>query len=378
MGYFNQAGIILGPTILGQFPEVERAVFPPEGDVYLDLLSKIGYIFFIFLSGVKMDPRTVLRTGIKAWTIGVLAVTFPLGGSLILSLIQQRSIHRYRWPAYKSTMGIQNIFPFPVIASMLVDLKIMNSELGRLALASALISDLVSNLTYTVITYGRVGIMSFANVIMIHSTFLTVSLILFIFFVGRPLSLWIIQKTPEGKPVSRFHVILMSLLVLIVVLLTDNVGLNYQYGPFLLGLAVPDGPPLGATMVDRLETLVSGLLAPLLVTYCGMNVNLVELYDLKFIVSIWVVVGSILAMKLLSVFVPAVICRVPVKDAAALSFIMCAQGVVQMSFYYYNFVNQVLNHQSSSPPLKINGILNIYKMLGRYKWVFVTFECADV
>ncbi|XP_057807964.1 cation/H(+) antiporter 15-like [Salvia miltiorrhiza] len=342
------AGIILGPTILGQFGEVEQALFPQEGDVYLDLLSKIGYIFFIFLSGVKMDPRTVLRTGIKAWTIGVLAVTLPLGGSLIMTVVQQTEIHKYRIPAYKNTISIQNLFPFPVIASMLVDLKIMNSELGRLALASALISDLVSNLASTAITYGRVGIMSFANVIMIHSTFLTVCLILFILCVGRPLSLWIISKTPEGKPVSRFHVILMSFLVLVVVLLTDNVGLNYQYGPFLLGLAVPDGPPLGSTMVDRLETLVSGLLAPLLVTYCGMNVNLVELFDLQFVSIVWTVVGLCLVMKLLSVFVPAVICRVPVKDAVALAFIMSAQGVVQMSFYYYNYVNQTFDGETFS------------------------------
>ncbi|KAG8380913.1 hypothetical protein BUALT_Bualt06G0066100 [Buddleja alternifolia] len=63
------ARIILGPTILGQIPSIRDTLFPRDGEVYLDLLSRIGYIFFIFLSGVKMDPRTVLRTGIKSWTI---------------------------------------------------------------------------------------------------------------------------------------------------------------------------------------------------------------------------------------------------------------------------------------------------------------------
>ncbi|KAK6124877.1 hypothetical protein DH2020_041380 [Rehmannia glutinosa] len=193
------AGIILGPTILGQLPDVQSALFPQEGDVYLDLLSKIGYIFFIFLSGVKMDPRTVLRTGIKAWTIGVLSVVVPL-----------------------------------------------------------------------------------------------------------------------------------------------------LYGPFLLGLAVPDGPPLGATLEDRLETLISGLLAPLLVTYCGMNVNLVELYDLKFIAIVWLVLAVCLAMKLAAIFISAYFCKVPVKDAVALAFCMSSQGVVQMSFYYYNAVNQTFDGETFS------------------------------
>ncbi|KAI3458479.1 hypothetical protein Pfo_015142 [Paulownia fortunei] len=377
------AGIVLGPTILGQLPKVQATLFPPGGDVYLDLLSKIGYIFFIFLSGVKMDPRTVLRTGIKAWTIGVLAVTLPLCGGLILSLVNQKSIHRYRWPAYKTIVGIQNLFPFPVIASMLVDLKIMNSELGRLALASALISDLVSNLTSTIIAYGRIGLMGFANVIMIHSTFLTVCLVLFILFVGRPLCLWIIQKTPEGKPVSKFHIILMSLLVLVVVLLTDNVGLNYQYGPFLLGLVVPDGPPLGATLEDRLETLISGLLAPLLVTYCGMNVNLVELYDLKFIGTVWLTIILCLTMKLVAIFIPAFICKVPIKDAAALAFTMSAQGVVQMSFYYYNAVNQTFDGETfsmltTSVLIQAAAANLIVKSLYDYSRMYTGYQKRDV
>ncbi|KAL1543688.1 cation/H(+) antiporter 3-like [Salvia divinorum] len=377
------AGIILGPTILGQYEYVEQALFPQEGDVYLDLLSKIGYIFFIFLSGVKMDPRTVLRTGIKAWTIGVLAVTLPLGGNLISTVLHQNEIHKYRIPAYKTTISIQNLFPFPVIASMLVDLKIMNTELGRLTLASALISDMVSNLSSTLITYGRVGIMSFADVIMIHSTFMTMCLILFILCIGRPLSLWIIQNTPEGKPVCRFHVVIMSFLVFVVVLLTDNVGLNYQYGPFLLGLAVPDGPPLGATLVDRLETLVSGLLAPLLVTFCGMNVNLVELYDLEFLGTVWVIVGLCLGLKLLSVFVPAVVCKVPVKDAVALSFIMSAQGVVQMAFYYYNYVNQTYDRETfsiltTSVLIQVAASSIIVKSLYDYSRMYAGYQKRDI
>ncbi|KAG6435844.1 hypothetical protein SASPL_100723 [Salvia splendens] len=293
---------------------------------------------FIYCSVASICPASSPRSSYLSNPI--LAVTLPLGGSLIMTVLQQTEIHKYRIPAYKTIISIQNLFPFPVIASMLVDLKIMNTELGRLALASALISDMVSNLSSTLITYGRVGIMSFADVIMIHSTFMTMCLILFILCVGRPLSLWIIQNTPEGKPVSRFHVVIMAFLVFVVVLLTDNVGLNYQYGPFLLGLAVPDGPPLGATLVDRLETLVSGLLAPLLVTFYGMNVNLVELFDLEFVGMVWVIVGLCLGMKLVSVFVPAVVCKVLMKDAVVLSFIMSAEGVVQMAFYYYNYVNQ--------------------------------------
>ncbi|XP_075500148.1 cation/H(+) antiporter 3-like isoform X1 [Primulina tabacum] len=343
------AGIILGPTILGQMGNIQTDLFPKEGELFLGLLSKIGYIFFIFLSGVKMDPTTVLRTGLKAWTIGVIGVAAPLSASIFVRIHLRKFVHRYRLPAFVSITALQNLFPFPVIASMLVDLKIMNSELGRLALASALICDLISNFVGTVVASGRIGQMADYTIgIVAQTSVLSICLVLLIVFLGRPLCLWIIKKTPEGKPVSRVHVILIALLVLIVVLLSDNSGLHYQYGPFLLGLIVPDGPPLGSTLVDRLETLVSGLLAPLLVTSCGMKVNLVELFDLNFISFLWFVLFTHLGMKLIAVFFPAVICRVPIKDAVALAFILSAQGVVQMSFYYSYSVNQTFDGETFS------------------------------
>jgi len=342
------AGIILGPTVLGQIPNFRKTLFPQEGDIYIDLLGKIGFIFFIFLSGVKMDPKTVMRTGAKAWTIGVVAAAFPVSIGLGFGAIAEKVIHRYRWPTCRSIVGIQNLFAFPVIASMLVDLQIMNSELGRLALASGLISDFLSGLALSSLSLYIIGKYSFAKAVGAQSVILTIGLVLLIIFVGQPVSQWIIQKTPEGKPVTRVHIILMSLVVLVVVLLTDNVGLHYQYGPFLLGLVVPDGPPLGSTLVDRLETLISGLFTPLMITYCGMKVNLVEIYDLSFMVWIWCIVALFLGLKLLAIFCPAKMCKVPVKDAAALAIIMSTQGVVQMSFYYSNFVNQTCDGETFS------------------------------
>ncbi|XP_073017521.1 cation/H(+) antiporter 15-like isoform X1 [Primulina eburnea] len=378
------AGIILGPTILGRFGSIQTNLFPQDGEVFLDLLSKIGYIFFIFLSGVKMDPRTVLRTGLKAWTIGVIGVAAPVSVSIFTRRSLRKYVHRYRLPAYISIIALQNYVTFPVIASMLVDLKIMNSELGRLALATALICDLMTSFIGTVVSGGRIGQMAdYTFGIIAQASVFSICVVLLIVFLGRPLCIWIIRKTPEGKPVSRVHVILIALLVLIVVLLSDNSGLYYQYGPFLLGLIVPDGPPLGSTLVDRLETMVSGLLAPLLVTYCGMKVNLAELFDLNFISFIWFILFFCSAMRLVAVFVPAVICRVPIKDAMALAFILSAQGVVQISFCYTNALNQTFDGETFSMLttwiMLQSGFVNlVVKSLYDYSRMYTGYQKRDV
>lgn len=344
---FNlQAGIILGPTMLGKIPNFTENLFPQSGEIFIDLMSKIGYIFFIFLSGVKMDPKVVLRSGSRAWTVGLLAVILPVASfaSFYFGFFSDdANLHRYRQPAAQNIFLIQSLIAFPVVASLLVDLKIMNSELGRLALASSLISDLFSNLGLTIFSTLRIGLLAeITTVISVQSFVLLLGIILLIVFTVRPISLWIIKRTPEGRPVNSIYITWASVCVLLAVILVDNAGLNYQYGPFILGLVIPDGPPLGSTLVDKLETLVSGLLAPLLVTYCGMKVNLVDLYDLVFLNWVWVMVFFCLTVKYASVFLSSLACKVPPKDAAALAFIMTSQGVIQMSFYLNNVINQVI------------------------------------
>ncbi|XP_019149671.1 PREDICTED: cation/H(+) antiporter 3-like [Ipomoea nil] len=345
------AGIILGPTVLGRFEFIKLYLLIEPTDGYIILLSKFGYMFFMFLSGVKMDAGLMSRTGVKAWTIGALAVAIPNFGFTVFSdvmLPEYSQIHRYRRSAISTILRVTSQFSFPVIAALLVDLKIMNSELGRLSMATALIADLGSNVYLSVYTNLKLGAMAAMDVLSIHACILSVACMSLIAFTCRPLSAMIIKRTPEGKPVDTAYIVLFAYLVFLAAVLTDNAGMSFQYGPFILGLAVPDGPPLGSTLVDKMDTMVSGLLAPLMVTYTGMKVNLNELYDLEFIVYVWITVLSCYAFKYFSVFTPALACGVTIKDAASLAFILGTQGIMQVALYLNTYVNQTLDRDTFS------------------------------
>lgn len=345
------AGIILGPTGLGQIPKFRKTLFPPEGDIFLDALSKFGFIFFIFLSGVKMNPRLLMTAGAgstAAWTIGVVAPSLPFAGGLQVLDWYKRHTMYYRWPTFKSLMQVQNLFAFPVIFSLLDDLKIMNSELGRLALSSTLISDLVSTALASIASNLRIGYAGWKNTVSVFSVLMMLTSVLVLVLLIQPLSKWIIQQTPEGRPVHRVYVIFFSAVVLISAIFMDNFGLIYQIGPFVLGLALPDGPPLGSTLVQKLETLIYGLFLPLLVTYCGMKVDMVQLYDLNFITYTWGLIAVCLVMKFVAIVSSALASKMPVQDAFALAFIMSTQGNVQMVFYFNNSIRQILDGDAFS------------------------------
>ena len=99
----------------------------------------------------------------------------------------------------------------------------------------------------------------------------------------------------------------------------------------LLGLFVPDGLPLGSTLEEKLDTVVSGWFAPLLLTYCGLHSDLFGVLDLRYQTILWVTLFGSSVVKFTGHFLPALICKIPFKDALALSLILSAQGIVELS-----------------------------------------------
>lgn len=98
----------------------------------------------MFMAGVKMDPSMVMKSGKKAWTIGVVSTAFPVALSLGVSFPLSDMVTWAKAPGIRFVVATQTLTPFPVVSRLLIDLQIMNSELGHLALASALIRELLS------------------------------------------------------------------------------------------------------------------------------------------------------------------------------------------------------------------------------------------
>ncbi|XP_038995054.1 cation/H(+) antiporter 15-like [Hibiscus syriacus] len=124
------AGIILGPSVLGRFfPNISSVLFPRQSVKVLTTLTRFG------------------KSGKREWTIGSLVIVFPLllgvhtATEISLNVDHIDEVYLERFALFT---GVLMLTPFPVVAILLMHLKIINSELGLLTLSSALISDLIS------------------------------------------------------------------------------------------------------------------------------------------------------------------------------------------------------------------------------------------
>lgn len=74
---FHQGGVVLGPSIIGCNSKFATKVFQPKGKALVETLSVFGFMPFMYLIGVKMDPNVVLKSGKRTIAIGFLAFSIP-------------------------------------------------------------------------------------------------------------------------------------------------------------------------------------------------------------------------------------------------------------------------------------------------------------
>ncbi|OMO75856.1 Cation/H+ exchanger [Corchorus olitorius] len=323
-------GMILGETGLGTFfPEICGALFSKNAGKIMYTLTRFGYFLFMFLIGVKMDVSLVAKSRRREWTMGAIIIIFPM--LVIVSMSKHIALKNDRLDSSNLEGvgligGTLMLTSFPVVACFLMDQKIINSEMGHLALSVSLISDLLSIVIINLNSYGV--LIKFATLrASFKSMFLSIAVVVFIISFLRPMMFWMIRQTPEGKPVKDSYIYIFLISLLLVGIVGDNVGLQYYYGPFFLGLAVPTGPPLATTLVEKLDTMVTGWMLPLMSTYCGFKSNLWELNRRPLLSTIFVLTAGTV-MKFSCGFIPAILFKMPWKDAAVLSLILNSQGII--------------------------------------------------
>ncbi|CAN6689562.1 unnamed protein product [Malus baccata var. baccata] len=261
------AGLLLGDLGLDRMVRHSsrgfslNPIFPFPNQEVLNIISLSGYTLFTFLFGVKMDVGLVYKTGRKAIYTGVLTLIVPLiaATATLLILTFQWSLQAEEIVQLLFITSLHSLSPSPVIHCLLTELRILNSELGRLALSSALVSD-VSSISLTDPDKPLIDL-----TMMIVFT-------LFVYYVCRPVMLWMVRKTPEGKSVKDSYILIILLAVFGSGLISHAARLSIVVGPLILGLAVPDGPPLGATLVRKLDFMVNRVFMPVFVTTSMMRV----------------------------------------------------------------------------------------------------------
>ncbi|XP_020198260.1 cation/H(+) antiporter 15-like [Aegilops tauschii subsp. strangulata] len=339
------AGVVLGPSMIGQSELWASLVFPVRSLLTLETVAHLGLLFFLFLVGLEMDVDVIRRSGDKAVFVAMAGMALPFCMGIATSFIFRHQVSRnVHQTSFLLFLGVAlSVTAFPVLARILAEIKLLNSELGRTAMSAAIVNDMCAWILLALaISISEVDSTALSSLWVLLAG---VTFVLFCFYAVRPLMWRIIRSIPEGDDVSNAQITLILTGVMIAGACTDAIGIHSVFGAFVYGLVIPSAP-LGVTLIEKLEDFVTGLLLPLFFAMSGLRTNVRMIRDPVTVGLLVLVFVMASFAKIMGTIIIAALYAMPFREGIALGFLMNTRGLVEMIVLNIGRDKQVLDDES--------------------------------
>jgi Kef-type K+ transport system membrane component KefB len=329
-------GLVLGPSLLGLFwPAAQHWLFPPEVLSGLNLAAQLGLITFMFLLGCELrTDRIVSRKVVGGAVLGGMGLPFVAGAGLALAasdVLAGQSTPLDHVLYFGLALSITAL---PVLARVLVDLRMDTTPLGVTALSCAAIGDGVAWTALTVLLAGT-GDAVTTGVLAVAVVTLT--------FVGlRPALALLVRRTTSDQ------LLLGTLAVGAIGFagLTQLIGLHPVIGAFLFGVAVPRDAPAVERISQQLQGFAVAILLPLFFAGVGLSTS-VGLLGAN--AGHWLLFAAVLATAMVTKYVGtsagALLGGLSRRQTVQLGTLMNCRGVTELVVatvgLQYGLINQL-------------------------------------
>jgi Kef-type K+ transport system membrane component KefB/nucleotide-binding universal stress UspA family protein len=326
------AGIMLGPSLFGMVaPSFAAALFPPETVPFLNVLSQIGLIFFMFLIGLELNPKYLsgnLEVAIHVSHVSIV-VPFSLAALSSLLLYPLLSSNTVPFTAFALFLGAaMSITAFPVLARIITENNLQGTRLGTLALTCAAVDDVTAwCLLAVAIAVARNGSIDQKAVLTIIESLAYIG---FMFTVGR----WFLKRLATYYiRTGRLNQLMMAWIysgVVASALITELIGIHLIFGAFLLGAVMPKNEGLVRELAVKTEDFVLIFLLPVFFAYSGLKtqiglLNRPELWGLCLLILAVAIAG-----KYFGTYAAARISGISKREASALGWLMNTRGLTEL------------------------------------------------
>ncbi|TVU36600.1 hypothetical protein EJB05_18539 [Eragrostis curvula] len=350
------SGVVLGPSLLGQLDVWANMVFPQRSLLTLETVAHLGLLYFLFLVGLEMDIDVIKRSGKKALFVAIAGMALPFCIGIATSFIFRHQVSRnVHQTSFLLFLGVAlSVTAFPVLARILAEIKLLNTELGRIAMSAAIVNDMCAWILLALaIAISEVDSTALSSLWVLLSGVLFV---LFCFYAVRPGMWWLIRRIPEGEGVSDMQVSLILTGVMLAGVCTDAIGIHSVFGAFVYGLVIPSGP-LGVALIEKLEDFVTGLLLPLFFAISGLRTNVRRIRD-PITVGLLILVFIMASFaKIMGTIIIAALYTMPFREGIALGFLMNTRGLVEMIVLNIGRDKEVLDDESFAVMVLVSVVM---------------------
>ncbi|HMF17202.1 MAG TPA: cation:proton antiporter [Gemmataceae bacterium] len=320
------AGIVLGPSVLGQLsPEAASFLLPESVAPFLSVIAQLGVIIYMFLIGLELNLDSLKDSTQATITIAHagIAIPFVLGAALALLLYPRLSSNDVPFTSFALFLGVaMAITAFPVLARILSDRGMRKTPLGVTALACAALGDATAwCLLAFVVAVTQAKVNGAFYVIG-----LTVAYITLMFLIVRPVA----ARLLTSRDLTRGVTALIFVALLLSALATEYIGVHAILGAFLFGAVIPHDSAVAREFTHKLEDLVTVLLLPAFFAFTGLRTHIGLLAGWEE----WLLCGLIIAVATAGKFggtlLAARVTGLGWRESSALGILMNTRGLMEL------------------------------------------------
>jgi Kef-type K+ transport system membrane component KefB len=322
-------GILLGPSFLGRVaPGAAAYILPSSVAPLLGSLAQVGVVLYMFFVGLGLNTDLIRRRAQTTVLISHASIVAPfvLGSMLAVYLYPRLSSSDVSFTSFALFIGVaMSITAFPVLARILTDRGISQTELGVVALTCAAADDVTAWCLLALV----VGVAQASVTGAVMTLTLTLIFITLMFVAIRPLvSRACLPRDDQQLTPGTLTMVLIGLALS--AFATDSIGIHSIFGAFLFGAIVPSDSAVARWLVRRPQSLVLALLLPAFFAFTGMRTEIGLLSG----PSAWLTCGLIVVVatagKFCGTLMAARLTGMAWHQAAGLGALMNTRGLMEL------------------------------------------------
>ena len=300
-------GLLLGPSLFGHFlPKFSIAIFGAQPSQAIVILSQIGLMLLMFQIGMNFEldhlREARARRGLVPVAAASVLVPFALGVG-IGHISAPIFVGQGAATVYGLFCGVAlAITALPILGRILTQYRIMDHELGSLAIGAAAINDIVGWLLLA--SVSAVATATFTPSKSIAQIAGVLAFAAFCALVLRPAARALLRRFPvEGGEIPPTLMAIVLCGVFTIGMCTYSLGIFTIFGGFAAGLLVQHDASFIAAWRRQVGTLVLVFFLPIFFTFTGLRTNLLGLTSGTDWTWLLIFVAAAILGKIIPVFV---------------------------------------------------------------------------
>ncbi len=324
------AGILLGPSLLGQLaPATSAYILPQSIAPLLNVIAQFGVILYMFIVGLDLDFNVLRGKGHATIAISHASIVAPflLGTILALLLYPRFSNSSVPFTSFSLFLGVSmSVTAFPVLARILTDRGISKTRLGSITLTCAAVDDVSAWCLLALVvgvTQSKAGrafyTFAFAGIY-----------IAFMALVMRQIAVRATRRFDRQGKLTQGALAAILLLILISSFTTEWIGIHAIFGAFALGAIIPSDSGLARDLRTKLEDFTVVFLLPAFFAYTGLRTQIGLLSGAE----AWITCVIIIVVASLGKFggsaVAARLTGLTWRESSAIGILMNTRGLMEL------------------------------------------------